>query len=169
MGILHHQGLKKNHHGIFVNIELDQIIKEVSALENSSTLISDLLAFKNHLIIQPINLEQQFQKRVSDALKEDPIKRKNRLELYDVKPKRILVTSYAFDRNPDVVAEALYRAQGNCERCLKSAPFNRKTDNTPYLEVHHLIPLSEGGNDELKNVLAVCPNCHRDLHYGAFN
>ena len=44
-------------------------------------------------------------------------------------------------RHPDVVAEVLVRAQGSCERCHQPAPFLRRSDGTPYLEVHHLIPL----------------------------
>ncbi len=28
------------------------------------------------------------------------------------------------------------------------------------------IPLSEGGEDTVENAMAVCPNCHMELHYG---
>nr|WP_307993153.1 HNH endonuclease [uncultured Niameybacter sp.] len=34
------------------------------------------------------------------------------------------------------------------------------------MEEHHLIPLSEGGEDSLSNVFALCPNCHREMHFG---
>ena len=44
--------------------------------------------------------------------------------------------------------------------------FKRKKDNTPYLEVHHKIRLSDGGEDTIDNVVALCPNCHRKAHYG---
>jgi 5-methylcytosine-specific restriction protein A len=60
----------------------------------------------------------------------------------------------------------LERASGICEQCNEDAPFKRKKDGTPYLEVHHRIPLSEGGFDTVGNAIAVCPNCHRELHYG---
>ena len=60
----------------------------------------------------------------------------------------------------------LRRAKGYCEKCGCKAPFIRKSDNTPYLEVHHTIPLSEGGADNLDNTIALCPNCHRELHFG---
>jgi 5-methylcytosine-specific restriction endonuclease McrA len=43
--------------------------------------------------------------------------------------------------------------------------FNRQ-DGRPYLEVHHVVPLSEGGDDTLENAAALCPSCHRELHYG---
>ena len=32
------------------------------------------------------------------------------------------------------------------------------------LEVHHLLPVSMGGNNELYNLAVLCPNCHRILH-----
>ncbi|WP_295890941.1 HNH endonuclease signature motif containing protein [uncultured Vibrio sp.] len=71
-----------------------------------------------------------------------------------------------YHRNQSVIADALERSNGICEECGKIAPFNRKSDNTKYLEVHHVIPLSENGDDTIDNVLALCPNCHREKHYG---
>ncbi|EKO3402020.1 HNH endonuclease [Vibrio fluvialis] len=37
----------------------------------------------------------------------------------------------------------------------------------PYLEVHHLIRLIDDGPDTPVNCVAVCPNCHRELHYSS--
>lgn len=71
-----------------------------------------------------------------------------------------------FKRNPHIVAERLHRADGKCDKCGRSAPFDRRSDGTPYLEVHHLVHLSEGGADSLDNTLALCPNCHREFHFG---
>jgi len=34
------------------------------------------------------------------------------------------------------------------------------------LEVHHKVPLAEGGDDTVENAIALCPNCHRHAHYG---
>ena len=48
------------------------------------------------------------------------------------------------------------RAEGRCESCGGPAPFVAQ-DEEPFLEVHHLIPLSEGGTDSPDNVIAVCP------------
>lgn len=69
-------------------------------------------------------------------------------------------------RNPDVRAEVLCRAKGICEECHQPAPFISKNTGHPYLEVHHRIPLSQGGKDTVENSIAVCPNCHRKLHFG---
>jgi 5-methylcytosine-specific restriction endonuclease McrA len=79
--------------------------------------------------------------------------------------KRIQVTSYGYYRDPDVSSYAKKRANSICECCNTEAPFT-KDDGTPFLETHHLIPLSEGGKDSIDNVCAVCPNCHRRLHFG---
>ena len=82
-----------------------------------------------------------------------------------LRPKQSSVTTTAFLRDPLVKAWVLKNANGICEACSSSAPFNRQ-DGSPYLEVHHLVPLSEGGADTTDNALAVCPNCHRRLHHG---
>ena len=74
------------------------------------------------------------------------------------------VAGYVFARDIDVVTWALQRSGGNCELCAKPAPFER-LDGTLFLEVHHIIPLSDGGTDTVENVAAVCPNCHRACHH----
>lgn len=69
-------------------------------------------------------------------------------------------------RDAKVAALALVRSKGICEECGSQAPFNRKSDSQPYLEIHHKIRLADHGPDTLENVLALCPNCHRKAHYG---
>ncbi|MFL9918022.1 HNH endonuclease signature motif containing protein [Paraburkholderia fungorum] len=61
--------------------------------------------------------------------------------------------------------EVLLRADGTCEGCGQSAPFQR-ADGTPYLEVHHRRRLADGGEDTVENAIALCPNCHRERHCG---
>jgi hypothetical protein len=69
-------------------------------------------------------------------------------------------------RNPYVVFGALARAGGGCELPGCARSLFLKDDGVPYLEVHHIHPLSEGGYDTLENAAAVCPGCHRELHHG---
>lgn len=71
-----------------------------------------------------------------------------------------------FNRNPYVAAEVLERAKGVCEGCQQPAPFLRQSDGSPYLEVHHKVKLADGGADTLENTIALCPNCHRERHFG---
>ena len=81
-------------------------------------------------------------------------------------PEVIQIISKGYRRNPDVVAEVLKRASGNCEECENEAPFIKASDGSPYLEVHHVQMLSARGEDTVENAIAVCPNCHKRLHYG---
>ena len=82
------------------------------------------------------------------------------------KPTEIFAITKIFKRNPDVVVEVLKRANGVCEHCDSISPFFRSKDNTPYLEVHHKVQLSNGGEDTVENAIALCPNCHREAHFG---
>ena len=77
---------------------------------------------------------------------------------------RTLVEQIA--RDPAVRAWVLEWAEGRCESCEQLAPFVTE-DGTPYLEVHHVKPLGEGGSDTVTNAAAVCPNCHRRFHHGS--
>ncbi|QSA97310.1 HNH endonuclease signature motif containing protein [Methylococcus sp. EFPC2] len=108
---------------------------------------------------------EQFQNAVLSALRDKPEMRRKRLETAQVIPNKIGIVSVSFARNPDVVAEVLFRANGYCEFCKNPAPFTRRADNSPYLEVHHIKMLAEGGEDTVANAVALCPNCHRQAHY----
>lgn len=109
---------------------------------------------------------QYFQEQVNESSEDDLEKRRARLTSAPKKPSALQITTSSFQRNPDVVAEVLYRANGVCERCKNDAPFKRAKDGTPYLEVHHKITLANGGDDTVENAIALCPNCHREMHFG---
>lgn len=107
-----------------------------------------------------------FDDEVARSLKMPEAERKHRLGNAPKIPPKVLVVVEQFVRNPDVVAEVLLRASGHCELCEKPAPFARRKNGTPYLEVHHKQQLSKGGEDTIENAIALCPNCHRSEHYG---
>jgi 5-methylcytosine-specific restriction protein A len=111
-------------------------------------------------------LARELDRSVTRALASDSASRRVRLAAAPKRPAKIRVVSEAFIRNPDVIAEVLGRAEGVCERCGNPAPFLRRSDRTPYLEVHHRVPLANGGDDSVENAIALCPNCHREQHYG---
>lgn len=92
--------------------------------------------------------------------------RQNRIKRAKKLPKQVQVTTTTYRRNADVIVEVLERANGICERCGATAPFIRASDGMPYLEVHHKVRLADGGEDTVENAIAVCPNCHRELHFG---
>jgi len=104
---------------------------------------------------------------IADACQSDRNSRLERLKIASKLPRKFRSVAIAYDRNPDVIAEVLYRAAGSCEGCHQPAPFKRRTDNTPYLEVHHRVQLANNGEDTVENAVALCPNCHRKRHHGA--
>lgn len=72
------------------------------------------------------------------------------------------VTRYV--RSPAVAAYVIQRACGLCELCGRTSFV---TDaGAVFLEVHHVVRLSQGGPDTPCNTAALCPTCHRELHYG---
>ncbi|MBL1211826.1 MAG: HNH endonuclease [Ignavibacteriae bacterium] len=113
-----------------------------------------------------IELENDLQIRIEKSKESTSKERKNRLKKANKYPEQIVVESIQYRRNSDVITEVLKRAHGICERCNSPAPFIKAKDNSPYLEVHHIIQLANGGQDTVKNALALCPNCHRELHFG---
>jgi predicted HNH restriction endonuclease len=108
--------------------------------------------------------KNNFYEEVDNALRGE--KWVKNINNYPKKPEKRPILVWDYQRNPNVVAAALSRAKGTCERCGENAPFKRKADQSPYLEVHHIVPLSENGDDTVDNTVALCPNCHRFSHYG---
>lgn len=74
-----------------------------------------------------------------------------------------IIQTKSIERDQYIKLYALQRAKGNCQLCESPAPFVKK-DGSPYLEVHHINYLANGGSDTIDNVVAICPNCHRKIH-----
>jgi 5-methylcytosine-specific restriction protein A len=68
-------------------------------------------------------------------------------------------------RSKAIKVYARRRAEGECEGCGEEAPFET-AKGRPFLEVHHIHRLSDGGPDHPQHVVALCPNCHRQVHHG---
>jgi len=122
------------------------------------------------ILLLPTEPLAHFDSELSDAVKtaekSTESERNKRLATASRMPERIQLLSTGFRRNADVIVEVLKRAAGMCERCKNPAPFKRKSDGSPFLEVHHWKPLSDGGEDTVENAGALCPNCHREVHLG---
>ena len=82
------------------------------------------------------------------------------------RPRHIRGTTVMYSRSAEVHAWILQEAKGRCELCGVAAPFKRATTRQPYLEVHHVETLANGGADVPENAVALCPNCHRRAHHG---
>lgn len=77
---------------------------------------------------------------------------------------KIESTTSVYERSSQVRNYILKRAGGSCEWCgLKGF---KTLSGSVYLETHHIQPLSENGSDTVDNVVALCPNHHREAHFG---
>ena len=65
-----------------------------------------------------------------------------------------------------------------CEYDESHQTFISKKSGKPYMEAHHLIPVSQSqyiwkkkhaNVDCIENIVSLCPNCHRAIHHGGFN
>lgn len=81
-------------------------------------------------------------------------------------PKSTVSEVAQYQRDPAVKGWVLQQARGKCDCCGCAAPF-LDMEGVPFLEVHHVLQMAEGGSDTITNAVALCPNCHRELHYGA--
>ncbi len=98
----------------------------------------------------------------ADNMNMDELKK---VALSQRKDKPYVWTSTVIQRKRDLyIAEyTRRRADGICQLCWEKAPFNRP-DGEPYLEAHHIVWLSQGGEDSIENCVALCPNCHKKMH-----
>ena len=126
----------------------------------SSDAIEQLLVFDDPSLptADPGVLEQ----RVARLRSRGPVPRPegNRLPVA-----REACSTTRYLRSPAVAAYVIQRAGGLCELCGRTS--FRTDSGAVFLEVHHVVQLSAGGPDTPWNTVALCPGCHRELHYGA--
>jgi|GEM_PF-6689203 len=78
-----------------------------------------------------------------------------------------------YPRDSKVALCALKLANYKCALDEKHETFISQTTSENYVEVHHLIPIKyydefDADVDNLANIVVLCQNCHRRLHYGQF-
>lgn len=126
---------------------------------NSGGFWESIIHGESSDIFKPTDDESVLNDRVSKLIK------KNLSEPKGCKlPEAVERLQKVYSRDPMVKAWVLQQSKGICENCGEKAPFYLN-DGNPYLEVHHVIPLSLSGADTTSNCVALCPNCHRALHY----
>lgn len=93
----------------------------------------------------------------------DDITYKNYLEDFpELKNQKKEIVINRIIRVKSIVDSLKEKYHYQCQIC----GFNFKMKNgNEYCEAHHLVPLSVGGSQNPKNVIIVCPNHHRMLHY----
>ncbi|MDO6816412.1 HNH endonuclease [Cobetia amphilecti] len=77
-----------------------------------------------------------------------------------------------FNRSPVVANNALRKVGYTCEVDTRHETFVSQATGRPYVEAHHLIPVSktgdfENGLDVEPNIISLCPTCHRRIHHSS--
>ena len=73
-------------------------------------------------------------------------------------------------RDPRIAKAALIDANYKCQISSKHNTFISPKTGKNYIEAHHLIPMEYYDDfhnciDVEDNIIALCPNCHREIHY----
>lgn len=120
----------------------------------------ELAAAMCEVLLEELTIKQE-ENEVARSSNEELYKKAISVPKKPMKSDRSSVVKYI--RNPAIAEYAKRTAEGICQLCGEYAPFN-DTKGNPYLESHHIVWLSEGGEDSIKNVVALCPNCHKKMH-----
>jgi len=110
--------------------------------------------------------EQDFQAKIQDLrstreLPKGAIPRKDQSKSTD---------RFSWPRDPEWSSKALENAGNCCEYDTGHKTFDSMKKGRPFMEAHHLIPMSLQGKfknslDVPENIICLCPNCHRAIHH----
>ena len=83
-------------------------------------------------------------------------------------------TSFLYLRDAKISAFAKQKALYKCEFNSEHETFISEISGKQYVEAHHLIPMKYQNKfsvslDIPENIVALCPNCHRAIHYATFS
>ena len=97
----------------------------------------------------------------------------------DIDPKgkivsRIIESTTVYARNPRIAAMRFDLTSYKCEINKDHKTFIGLRTGRQYIEAHHFIPMKfqaifETPLDNLENVIALCPNCHRGIHHAVID
>lgn len=109
----------------------------------------------NYLQQRLVNIEE-------DKLVKKPTKRKSKHKIKDI---------YTYPRSELEMMKAKVNSNWECEISTSHKTFINEQLNKPFVEGHHLIPMFAQNQfeytiDFADNIVTLCPNCHRKIHYG---
>lgn len=123
----------------------------------------------------PINQEDLIkQNEIDYALSEtNNIIKESSIEVYDTTldvPEQKEYITQKYERSIIEATKAKELANWCCEIDNTHSTFLAKSNNKPYVEAHHLIPVSAQkyfnySIDCSSNIVSLCPNCHRLIHF----
>lgn len=132
--------------------------------------LGDYLNSENNINVKRHLIEEDDEYGVIDSFDIDI----NDTYVPEFKPVEIVKAKYEekekIVRNVKRAKGSIIRSDYKCNIDENHKSFVSK-NGKPYMEAHHLIPL--GAQDKFKygldadaNIVCLCPNCHRNLHYG---
>jgi hypothetical protein len=161
----------KKHYLDFINLHVDE--KNKKYYPNEQTILSTSVPLikvtsSSNLIDDTTFEDRQVQKFNDQILILSPRKFEDKAVSLKVQKKS---TKNYYERSPQVAINAIANSNYSCEIDSLHKTFTRKSKNEPYLEPHHLIPLSKQNDfqyslDVEANIISLCSNCHNEIHYG---
>jgi len=159
---------RANNEGFIENPGYEQIRKKPTpSWQNSIRKISDE-AFSEILRLANIavNIEEEISlfEKGTDAL--SVLKKLNDLYKDLLQKERAKKIQNHIDRGTTVTNALKSLLGSQCQICGWSG-FTKKSGEK-FIEAHHILQLSErkGGSLCTENIILVCPNCHKEIHYG---
>lgn len=69
-----------------------------------------------------------------------------------------VATKLRYGKNWKIIRDAYVRKYPFCELCFQKGIL------VPVEEVHHILPLAEGGTNDKDNLISLCKSCHSRIH-----
>jgi len=100
----------------------------------------------------------------SEGTYQDSLQELDEIKINTLKSRDIYI------RNRKKAIQRMERSNYQCEKNVNHNLFISRSTKMPYLESHHLIPMSLQKNinkplDILDNIFCLCPYCHRAIHH----
>lgn len=133
------------------------IYKELKGLVGTSILDIDSVASEE-------DYQSTTQKVTPKQLPEGPVSKKDA---------KYNSTTKKYYRDPSVAKDAIEKANYLCSIDSSHHTFTSAATGKPFVEAHHIIPMEfqeqfEYSLDVPENIVALCPNCHRQIHQAIF-
>lgn len=163
---LHQQIVNDDFYKSFLTTYQNFNINLINEIDNTnfSNIINDMYIEDSSVdadYIQMVNQQQECDINVlDDAYKNEPFIGQN--------------TAKKYDRNPLIGKIAIIESDYKCMNNEMHSTFFAKSSNKQFMEAHHLIPISFQAEiwsrfkvniDCKENIVSLCPNCHRAIHY----
>ena len=151
--------------------EIDEILSEIrkkksEIKEHAKTIDNEIKSQKNEADLKTSEREEIYEDEMD--LLSQAILNQNFDYLYQLAKRK----KYKSKRNPAVSLETKLRTKDNhgflhCDFCGgwgNNESMYGTNKSVRMFETHHIVPISEGGADNIYNTACLCPGCHTRIH-----